>query len=153
MKIMEILKLWVRCVAAASEAQKNPIALRTLVILARAAQEYNTSGLHTKDIIDEISNADSHPYIYDGAPHKPRGLAKIIGKYNIKNPYIRVPESLSDALNTDIYRKILTQDGNVDYTGANWLRSRVLITYCNTICPHDGLPLALGRMLAAARQK
>lgn len=152
--MMEILKLWVRCITAAGQIKQKPIALRQLIILARAAQEYYTSGLYTKDFIDKIRNTHSHPYIYDGTPHRPQGLAKIVTKYNITNSYMHIPESLAGSLSHDISYDIIQKNGDIDYHSTRWPLSFTLQTsrYCD-LNPKDGLPLALGQMLARARQK
>lgn len=155
---MEILKLWVRCIAAAGQMKNRPMALRQLVILARAAQEYYTSGLWAQDCIDEIKNSrHTHPYLYDGTPYKPLGLAKIVTKYNIQKPHTNAPSTLADALHKDFRDGTIPDDGSVPYACVTWPNSRVLQAHIYTetgyIYPKDGLPLALGQMLAAARQK
>lgn len=156
MKMMEILKMWVRCIVASGQSKKRPIAVRELVILARAAQEYYTSGLCARDAIDEIRNARSHPYVYDGTPHKPQGLAKIVAKYNIRQTYADIPQSLANALDDDISKNAVSKTGHVNYAGSKWHESHVLRTkiYSGTgyISANDGLVPALGKMLAA-RQK
>jgi len=158
MKMMEIMKLWVRCIAASSQMVKSPGALRQMIILARAAQEYYTSGLYTQDTIDEIRNAHSHPYIYDGTPSPTRGLEQIIARYNIRQPYVRTPGILAYALKEDIQHNIITPNGDIDYANnLQWPTSMVLQTHVPTeqgyINAQTGLPLVFGKMLAKAQQK
>lgn len=155
MKIMEILKLWIRCLVVSEPALgQDKTAIRHLLTLARVAQEYYTSGLCDQD--DRLETTNTHPYLYDGTPIKCPGFQEISAKYNLTALYELNLEffvwCLTDALRTDIKNKIIQTNGSINYTNPQWVTSETLTEdfyYKNTyIEPQQGLPLTLARIIA-----
>ncbi|MDE6250539.1 MAG: hypothetical protein K2M34_02810 [Alphaproteobacteria bacterium] len=157
MKIMEILKLWIRCLVASKPALgQDKTAIRHLLILARVVQEYYTSGLCDQDDRLEMTNSHTHPYLYDGTPVKSPGFQKISAKYNLTPLYEINLEffvwCLTDALRTDIKNKTIQTNGSINYINPKWVTSETLTEdfyYKNDyINPQQGLPLTLAQIIA-----
>ena len=154
MKLMEVFKLRIRCLAAASRGHKIPMhELRQIILESQAAQEYCTSGMFIQDTIAEIRDARPDPYIYDGRPQRQAGETKIIEKYNLPHGATIDLHCLAHALYMDITENLVQRDGTINYDAPEWIKSHVLRKDHRYVHPHDGLATVLAKILAAERTK
>lgn len=148
MKMMEILKMRMDCLLITKPNERTLPEPGLAINLSNAAQEYYTSGLFAQDTLEEMRNANTHPYIYDGTPHLYKGEAQIIQRYHLAPGMRFALFDLTHALHNDIQNKNVKPDGSIDFQSMDWIGAAVLKVPHDNILPYNRLPYVLAKMLA-----